>query len=132
MIQRIQTLFLLSAFALLFSMFFSNMASSGQETVQFNQVLPLLIINIVTCFLAFISVFLYRHRMIQIRISVLNSIILVGYQAWVLWLFFARPEGSAFTISSVFPIVAAILTFTALRYIARDEAMVRSTSRLRK
>jgi hypothetical protein len=47
-------------------------------------------------------------------------------------MFISRPEGSAFTISAVFPVVSAILVFTALRYIARDEAMVRSTSRLRK
>jgi hypothetical protein len=47
-------------------------------------------------------------------------------------MFFSRPEGSAFGISAVFPIVAAILTFTAMKYIAGDEALVRSTSRLRK
>lgn len=46
-------------------------------------------------------------------------------------MFFNKESESAFSITAVFPIVAAILTFTAMRYIARDEAMVRSTSRLR-
>ncbi|HCT94108.1 MAG: hypothetical protein A2X19_03375 [Bacteroidetes bacterium GWE2_39_28] len=132
MIQRFQTLFLLAAAALLFSMFFGVMAYTSEETVKFSSVSALLILNIVSFGLAFSSIFLYRHRIIQIRICIYNSIILLGFQGWILWLFFNRPDGSAFSVTAVFPIVAAILSFTAMRYIARDEAMVRSTSRLRK
>ncbi len=132
MIQRIQTLFLLSASALLFSMFFGVMAYTPQESVKYTSVSALLILNIVSFALAFFSIVLYRHRMIQIRVCIYNSIILLGFQGWVLWLFFTRPEGTAFTVTAVFPVVAAILSFLAMRYIARDEAMVRSTSRLRK
>ncbi|OFY13669.1 MAG: hypothetical protein A2X16_03660 [Bacteroidetes bacterium GWF2_39_10] len=113
-------------------MFFGVMAYTSEETVKFSSVSALLILNIVSFGLAFSSIFLYRHRIIQIRICIYNSIILLGFQGWILWLFFNRPDGSAFSVTAVFPIVAAILSFTAMRYIARDEAMVRSTSRLRK
>lgn len=132
MIQRIQTLFLLATAALLFSLFFGVMAYTPEETVKYSSVSALLILNAVSFALAFISIFLYKYRMIQIRVCIYNSIILLGFQGWILWLFFARPEGSAFTVTAVFPVVAAILSFTAMRYIARDEAMVRSTTRLRK
>lgn len=131
MIQRIQTLFLLAATGLLFSMFFSDMAYNSSETIKYTNITALLIMLIVTCTISFVTIFLYRHRVIQIRLTILNSLIMLGLQGWVMWLFFSRPEDSAFSITAVFPIVAAILTFTAMRYIARDEAMVRSTSRLR-
>ncbi|MDD2584290.1 MAG: DUF4293 domain-containing protein [Bacteroidales bacterium] len=131
MIQRIQTLFLLAATGLLFSMFFSDMAYNSSETIKYTNITALLIMLIVTCTISFVTIFLYRHRVIQIRLTILNSLIMLGLQGWVMWLFFSRPEDFAFSITAVFPIVAAILTFTAMRYIARDEAMVRSTSRLR-
>ena len=132
MIQRVQTLFLLAAAALLFAMFFGVMAYTTEEAVKYSSVSALLILNIVSFALAFFSIFLYKHRIIQIRVCIYNSIILLGFQGWILWLFFNRPDGSAFSVTAVFPVVAAILSFTAMRYIARDEAMVRSTSRLRK
>jgi hypothetical protein len=113
-------------------MFFAVMAYSPSETVKYTSVSSLLILNIVSFILAFISIFLYRHRMIQIRVCIFNAIILVGFQGWILWLFFSRPEGSAFSATALFPFVSAILCFLAMKYIARDEAMVRSTSRLRK
>ncbi len=132
MIQRIQTLFLLIASLLLFTLFFTKMAISGDEYVKFSEIHSLLIMNIITFALAFVSIFLYRHRMLQIRVSVFNVIILIAFQGWILWLFFNnRPQESSFSIFSVFPIVSAILIFTAIRYIARDEALVRSTSRIR-
>jgi len=131
MIQRIQTLFLLAATGLLFSMFFANMAYFNTETIKYTNIPTLLIMLIVTFTLSFITIFLYRHRILQIRISVLNSLIMLGFQGWILWMFFSKETASAFSITAVFPIVAAILTFLAIRYIARDEAMVRSTSRLR-
>ncbi|MDP3452671.1 MAG: DUF4293 domain-containing protein [Bacteroidales bacterium] len=132
MIQRIQTLFLLAATALIFSMFFFDMVYSVEESVKYSDIKPLLIMNIITLLLSFVSVFLYKYRMIQIRVSIFNSIILLGFQGWILWLFFTRPEDSAFSVTALFPLIAAILLFSAIRYIARDEAMVRSTSRLRK
>ena len=131
MIQRIQTLFLLAATGLLFSMFFTNMAYTNIEEIKYTSLSTLLILLIVTFALSFITIFLYRHRILQIRLATHNSIIMLGFQGWILWMFFSRPENTAFSITAVFPIIAAILTFIAMRYIARDEAMVRSTSRLR-
>ncbi|MEN6619719.1 MAG: DUF4293 domain-containing protein [Rikenellaceae bacterium] len=133
MIQRIQTLFLLAATLMLGSLFFSTMAYTATERVKYIEILPCLIFTIITTAIALTSIFLYRQRVLQIRLSIINSIILVAYQAWILYyFFFSRPESTAFSITAVFPIVAAILSFIAMRYIARDEAMVLSSGRLRK
>lgn len=131
MIQRIQTLFLLAATGLLFSLFFTKMAYFTTGAIKYTNIPTLLIMLIVTFALSFITIFLYRHRLLQIRLCILNSLIMIGFQGWILWMFFNKESESAFSITAVFPIIAAILTFTAMRYIARDEAMVRSTSRLR-
>jgi hypothetical protein len=39
--------------------------------------------------------------------------------------------GAIFSVTVAFPLIAAILTFLALRYIARDEAMIKALNRLR-
>ena len=132
MIQRKQTLLLLIAFGLLITMFFSKMAYNSTEKFFFTQITGLLILNIIATFLTFISIFAYRHRIFQIRMSSMNAVMLIGYQCWIAWLFFQRPEDSVFGISAVFPIVCVILIVLAIRFIAIDEALVRSTSRLRK
>ena len=132
MIQRIQTLFLLAATALLTSLFFVTIARSQVEAVKLVQIIPLLVFNVITIALSFISIFLYKKRILQLRLTILNSIILIGYQSWIVYLFIIRPDGSAFTTPAVFPIIAAILSWLAFRYIARDEAMVRAADRLRK
>ena len=132
MIQRIQTLFLLAATALLTSLFFVTIARSQVESVKLIQIIPLLVFNIITTALSFTSIFLYKKRMLQIRLTIINAIVLFGYQAWIVYLFAIRPEGSAFTTPAVFPVVASILSWLAFRYIARDEAMVRAADRLRK
>jgi len=131
MLQRIQTLLLVAATILLGSLFFSTMAYTSAERVKYTEFLPFLIFTIITTSIALISIFLYRHRIIQIRLSIFNTIILVAYQAWLLYYFFSRPEGTVFSITAVFPIVAAILSFIAMKYITRDEALVVFTSRLR-
>ena len=132
MIQRIQTLFLLGAAALLSSLFFVTIAKSQVESVKLIQIMPLLVFNAITTAIALVSIFLYKKRVIQMRLTLLNAIILIGYQAWIVYLFIVRPDSSAFTTPAVFPIVAAILSWMAFRYIARDEAMVRAADRLRK
>ncbi len=133
MIQRIQTLFLLAASALLFSMFFGVMASNVEEKVYFMENNQILILNLVTFLLSFVTIFFYRYRMIQIRVSIFNSIILLAYQGWLVWLIIKmREPGTSFSILSVFPLIAMILVIMAVKYIARDEAIVRSVSRLRK
>ncbi|MBQ5802816.1 MAG: DUF4293 domain-containing protein, partial [Bacteroidales bacterium] len=81
--------------------------------------------------ICFFTIFIFKHRILQIRMCIFNILVLLGYQAWIAYAFFTREPGVAFSISAVFPVVCAILTFTALRYIARDEAMVRSANTLR-
>ena len=132
MIQRIQSLFLLIAFGLIVSLFSNKLCYAPQmEPITYSQFTPFLILTIIAAVICFFTIFIFKHRILQIRLCIFNILVLLGYQAWIGYAFFTREAGVAFSMSAVFPIVCAILTFTAMRYIARDEAMVRSANSIR-
>lgn len=132
MIQRIQTLFLMIAFGLIISLFYNKLCYAPQmEPITYAQFTPFLILTIISAIVCFFTIFVFKHRILQIRMCIFNILVLLGYQAWIGYAFFTREPGVAFSISAVFPVVCAILTFTAMRYIARDEAMVRAASSIR-
>lgn len=133
MIQRVQSLYLLASSGVLFSLFFREFTRDldGIVVVRFSDYTPFLIFTIVTFALSFISIFMYRHRMKQMRVCVYNMLILAAYQAWIAYMFFTRVEGEVFTIATVFPLVALVLTFMAFRKIGHDEALVQSMNSLR-
>lgn len=154
MIQRIQTVFLLIAAILLtFIVFFpiAEMVGSSDgvvyelgfkgflvqktgEKAAFST-LPLSILISICLLISVVTIFLFKRRMLQIRLSTFNVILLVGLQG--LMFYYIKMAQKAitadfsFTFFFVFPIVSAILVFLALRAIARDEALVRSLDRLR-
>ncbi len=131
MIQRIQTLFLLAVTLLMGSQFFSVMVYSPSEKVKYLAFFPCIIFIAITTLVSFLTIFLYHHRMLQIRITIFNTVLLIGYQIWLMYYFFKRPEGTAFSWTAIFPVVSAILSILAIRYIARDEALARTAKRLR-
>src|SRR5574344_294676 len=83
-------------------------------------------------FISFISLFLIHYRMLQIRFTIFNAVILVAFQCWLAYAFFTRPAGTRFPITAVFPIVCAILSFLAVHDIATDEATVRTVDAIKK
>lgn len=143
MIQRIQTLFLVIAAGLLVSMFFAPMVRfTGSDVTipyiamnsNFNFTLTT-IFSLVCTILCIATIFMFRNRVRQMRMCNLNTLILIGYQIVIGVYFFQRTDrfgdDAIFSLTAVFPVCAAILTFIAMRYIARDEALVMASTRLR-
>lgn len=85
--------------------------------------------------LSFFSIFLYKRRMLQVRISIFNGLLLVGYYiAYAVFVFILRRDYEAdFTISwtASLPIISVILDYLAFRAIMKDELTIRSLDRLR-
>lgn len=107
---------------------------NGQDVVY--SLLPLLIMFSLINLVTLVSIFLYKHRMLQIRMNIFNIIMQLG-SIGIMFLYLtdaAKKIGTDYhtSILIILPIVAAILTFLAVRAIAKDEALVRSISRLRK
>ncbi len=152
MLQRIQTLFLaLAAAAMLIAVStpLATLYLNGDKVVMeamgvyLNDNLNvstwgLFVIGLISSILALITIFLYKNRILQIRLSIFNIIVMVGFYLYFGFLIFkvvsADVEGLSFdkiSIGVIMPIIAIILTILAIRKIGADEALVQSLNRLR-
>ena len=152
MIQRIQTVYLLVVTILLGSIFlfpFAELLSSDGQLFIFNfnglsieneeglylLTIPTIILLAVTVLISFSSIFLYKKRIIQMRMNSFNIILMIGYVGlnyYYIHNFSGQLDGVvSYQVIAVFPLVAAILTYLAIRSIGKDEALIRSVDRIR-
>jgi hypothetical protein len=147
MIQRIQTIYMFISALLLAALlkfkfadisvnnelytFIARGIYNGEELV-FNG-LALFIFIPAVALLHVIAIFLYKKRILQIRILVFSIVALLGLFGLFFYFTYAGFTDAkvAFKIPVVFPVVAAILDFLAIRAIGKDEALIRSLNRIR-
>ena len=125
--QRVQTLYLFLATALIAALFFCHKAGD----VFYTDYWPYLILLIVVAFLNVTALTTYKHRIFQMRTATLSAIILLGLQVWLVVDCIKTHNTPVFSLTAVFPIVAMILNLLAARGILADELLVRNSSRLR-
>jgi hypothetical protein len=155
MIQRIQTLYLLLVIILsvvtLFSVqveFLGNAeavkyflsykgvisAVDSSATSVYN-VWSLTALCVLMPLVALATVFMFKRRILQIRLSIINSVLFAGYYG-LLFLYIWQ-VGTALNAdwhlgyATAFPLINIILTFLAIRAIGKDEALIKSLNRLR-
>lgn len=154
MIQRIQSLYLflsLICTGLFYFLPFGEIITSNESTIPlimtgvnytkngetaYYSLLPMMIMISIINLTTLSSIFLYKRRMLQIRFNIFNIIVQLG-SIGIMFYYLSnatKQMGVDYNtkILIVLPIVAAIFTFLAVRAIAKDEALVRSISRLRK
>lgn len=153
MIQRIQTLYLLLVTALTavtlfaplawfaaeggeFSLYAFSLQSEGepvQSTVYLGVLLAL------ACILPLITVFLYRNRLLQIRLCVAEMVLLVGAAImegvyyFLSWRVFSEQafHTQGLKPAIALPVVSLLFAYLAARAIFRDELLVRAADRIR-
>ena len=146
MIQRIQTLYLLLAAGLVACAAFlplASFASGGEEfrlyafglrTADGETVQSTLYTGIPLA-----TIFLFKRRMLQFRLGVVEMILLLGAQIVMgIYYFLSYRLFSSFEFHAqsvklplVLPLIAMIFTYLAVRAIFRDELMIRSMDRIR-
>ena len=152
MIQRIQSIYLLVVTILLGSIFiypFAELLSSDGQLFIFkfsgltieNEdglyliTIPRIILLVITVLISFVSVFLFKKRIIQMRLNSFNIILMIGYLGlnyYYIQNFSKQLNGVvSYEITAIFPFVAAVLTYLAIRAIGKDEALIRSMDRIR-
>ena len=136
--QRIQTLYLAIATILIGSLFFSKVATifgDGEEALYYTEYIPYMLFVLMTFLTNFICLFLFKVRLVQMRLCVIGAIVLLAFQIWIgVDYFFPGDElkgNIVYPFTAIFPMIAAILDILAARNIFLDEAMVQSASRLR-
>ena len=125
--QRVQTLYLFLATALIAALFFCHKAGD----VFYTDYWPYMVLLIVIAFLNIMALTTYKHRIFQMRMATLSAIILLGLQVWLVVDCIKTHNTPVFSLTAVFPVVAMILNLLAARGILADELLVRNSNRLR-
>ena len=149
MIQRIQSVYLLAVTILMIICMCSPVGSiiaGTQEISEFGTLfitLPdgtkdfapwaLFVILLVVAILSFGTIFLFKKRMLQIRLTIFSSVVLIGYYMALVAYIFMLAEEASFSPSWTIclPFVCLILNWLAIRGIGADEALVKAYDRLR-
>lgn len=153
MLQRIQTVYLLIIVALTVALLFLPLAvlQSGDQLFTFDAsglstmteqpelIYPtwgLFALVVIVSLLAFVTIFLFKNRILQIRLCIFNAILMFGIYglfAFFTWIMKGQLETASmsFKFALSFPLVSLILDYLAIRNIGADEALVRSLDRLR-
>ena len=151
MLQRIQTVFLLLASAAMLIATVTPLASfryNGEPVVfeamgmylngnMTDSTWGLFALGAISAILALITVFLYKNRVFQIRLTLMNVFVMIGFYAFIGFLMYKMNLGTdlifeKIRVGLIMPVVAIILSWLAIRKIGQDETLVRSLNRLRR
>jgi hypothetical protein len=155
MIQRIQTVFLFLAAIFAGVLFFSPIAAfeHGAEVMKLtvlgvnNQVdaqyfnaiytLPLLVLTILVVAIPMVTIFMYKKRELQIKLSSLN-VFLNAIICGLIFLYYTSniektiaAEGVAYLFGTYIPLINMVLSILAMRWIKKDIELLKSVDRLR-
>ncbi len=143
MIQRIQTIYLLLISVLIGQLFLfppvifykeaEVIALSIGKTEP--EVLPLTILFGLIVLISFITIFLFKKRILQIRLTIFNTVLMLGSVGLLTYIVYQFAEADSylveFKIFCSFPLITIILAYLTIRAIGKDEALVRSLDRIR-
>lgn len=134
---RMQNVLLgISAFVIV-TLFWSEMcygfdAEGMRYSIKFTEHIQFLIFNFVCTALAITAICYRKQYILQVRVCIINMLILLGYQIWLMVAFFQLKSAYTFTIYTLVPFVAITLHFLAIRYSWRDATDVIASDLHRK
>jgi uncharacterized membrane protein len=153
MIQRIQSLYLALVAMVYSSLFYlpiNEMISgthvlklsiwglfeiTGDQEELITEAFPLLIITSISILIALVSIFLFKNRKLQMRLSNYNSILSVGMMGlmafYVYQIATSNQTEIGFSIGLIVPVIALIFSVLAFRAIRKDELLIKSIDRIR-
>ena len=154
MIQRIQTLYLAIAAALAGWLLKGDIVKlvgdkgeayglsfKGISLIQdgipelVEKSIPLSILMIIVPILLFVSMLLFKNRKLQIRVTVLSTLLFAGVLIMMLFYIFITGKNMGadpiFNIKLVFPLVGIVFGYLAFRSILKDELLIKSYDRIR-
>lgn len=139
MIQRIQTIYLLTVTILQTVMLFSVQATVfdelGTETVlKVSENWQWALFIALSAILPLAAIFMFKKRRLQIRLCIINALLLLALQIIVVIFLIGLSKDYkvvSYSISDISPAVSLILTILAIRFIVKDEMKIRAYNRIR-
>ena len=111
------------------------MLTSENASTLIEKSLPLSILLVIIPVLFFLSIFLFKRRKLQIRVTVLATLLFIGVLLLLIYyMLYAGRKLDAdfiFNIKMTFPLVGSIFGYLAFRSILKDELLIKSYDRIR-
>ena len=122
---RMQNVLLAISGFLLLSLFWSELCyATGEDgvrySIKFTEHLQFLIFTFISLALCIAAIFYRKQYILQVRVCIIDMIILLGYQIWLAVAFFQLKSAYTFNLAALFPFVCIVLIFLAIRYSWRD------------
>ena len=135
--QRIQTLYLGIATALIFSMFFCIFATiigpDGAEiTIAYREKMPYLVLLIMLITAHIAATASYRTFFLQARVSIIACLLAFGFQTWIGIDILRNMDDMSFSFTALFPLAAGVLDFMAAKRSMVDEMTVMAVKSAKK
>lgn len=135
MIQRVQSLYLFIIAALFATLFFTKFVGMNEIEYGVTDSVYMIIINAVIALLALGTIFCFNNRTLQVRVSIFNMVLMLGWYAMAAFVTY-NDLGGAFWNGNMklvltIPLISIILDYLAIRGILKDDALVKSYDRLR-
>jgi hypothetical protein len=94
---------------------------------------------LLTAIVPLVTLFLFKKRLLQIRLCAVNIVLLLGTLIFIAIYYYLGSrffaefsyEVRGFKIAAIFPLLSLVLTYLAARAIFKDEMLVRSLDRIR-
>ena len=152
MIQRIQTLYLFAAAALMVTALLTPLAYFAAGTDEYTlrafslsggemsqSTIYMGIVMALAAAVPLVNIFLFKRRMLQIRLCAVELVLLLGSVAFIGIYYYLSARmisqsefhTQGFRIAAVFPLVSLVLDYLAMRAIFKDELLVKSLDRIR-
>ena len=135
--QRIQTLYLGLATALIASMFFCRFATivgpeGAEEFIRYYEKMPFLVLLIMLTAAHVSAIGSYKMFILQARVAMISGLLALGFQIWLAYDFFCYKDVMTFSITMLFPGVAAFLDIIAAKSAMVDEATMAGIKAIKK
>ena len=135
--QRIQTLYLGIATALIFSMFFCIFATiigpDGAEiTIRYTEKMPYLVLMIMLITAHVAACASFKTFFLQARVSVIAGLLALGFQMCLGLDILMNRHEMTFSFTALFPLVAAFFDFISAKKSMVDEMTVQAVKSARK
>lgn len=136
MLQRIQTVWLLlAAICAFLGLQFPFYVGTNKEGIpsyilKGTENIPLILVTTAVGVLAFITIFLYKNRKLQLRLCIVGILL----EALLIFLYYTRLKdfmGGTYALTAVLQAGILLFLFLAARGINNDEKIIKESNRLR-
>jgi len=110
--------------------------AGSEKPAAYRITIEVVLLAMITGLLSFVNIFLFSRRVIQLRICLLNTLLMVLLLIIMLIHYISARHAldtshHAFRLAGIFPVAALVINALAYRNIQKDELIVNSYNRIR-